>query len=376
MPTNEILQQLADHKYAIDQSSIVAITDANGVITYVNERFCNVSGYQPEELVGKTHSILNSKYHPLSFFQVMWKTIKGGGVWRGEVRNRRKDGSYYWVDTTIVPFRNSQGAIYQFLSIRNEITDLKEAQRVISEQQARLAVASKFSGLGEMAANLTHEINNPLAAILGRCEMLLTNLERAELDKEYVRKSVETIEFTARRIEKIIRSMRSFSVARDGDPFEIKSLQSIVDETIDFVQQRFKDHGIDLLVNPIPPHLELECRGTEVSQVLLNLFNNAFDAVRSYEEKWVKVEVFSLGDSQIQIYVTDSGNGIDLEVAQRIFQPFFSTKEKQYGTGLGLSISKGLIEKHNGSIEIEHSFPKTRFVITLPLRQPNPSLKA
>lgn len=369
MPQTELLQQLSDHKYAIDQAAIVAITDANGVISYVNDRFCQVSGYPREELIGKTHSVVNSGLHSKDYFKEMWGTIRTGKVWRGEIRNRRKDGGFYWVDTTIVPFRNPAGQIYQYLSIRHDITDLKEAQRIILEQQARLAVASKFSGLGEMAANLTHEINNPLAAILGRCEMLITHLSKTELDKDYVRKTVESIEFTARRIEKIIRSMRSFSVGGEHDPFEILPVKQIIDETNDFVQQRFKDHGIDLLVKPIDLQLELECRSTEISQILLNLLNNAFDAVRTLPDKWVQLEVEPAGEATIKIGITDSGAGIAPEVAAKIFDPFYSTKEKQYGTGLGLSISKGLVDRHSGHIEVDQNSSNTRFVITLPLKQ-------
>ncbi len=369
MTQQDLLQQLSNHKYAIDQSSIVAITDAKGVITYVNDKFCEISGYSREELIGGTHIIVNSRYHPPEFFQEMWTTIRSGKVWTGEVRNRRKDGRNYWVNTTIVPFYNSENEIFQFLSIRHEITALKEAQQVIIEQQARLAVASKFSALGEMAANLTHEINNPLAAILGRCEMLIQYLQKPDCDKENVRKVIETIEFTSRRIEKIIKSMRSFSVARDGDPFEESSLEGLINETFDFVQQRFKDYGIRLETNNIDPQLSIECRSTEISQILLNLLNNAFDEIRDLPEKRVEIEVKQFNDKYVQMIVTDSGSGIPEHVAVRIFDPFYSTKEKQYGTGLGLSISKGLIERHEGTIELDRLCVNTRFIITLPIRQ-------
>lgn len=373
MTQQDLLQQLSNHKYAIDRSSIVAETDSEGIITYVNDKFCEVSGYDRSELIGKTHAVVNSRYHPKSFFQDMWKTIKSGSVWQGEVRNRRKDGRNYWVNTTIVPFFDSNGAISQFLSIRHEITALKEAQQIIVEQQARLAVASKFSALGEMAANLTHEINNPLAAILGRCEMLIQTLQRPELPRESIQKSIETIEFTARRIEKIVKSMRSFSVARDGDPVEETTVVSLVDETIDFVQQRFKDYGIRLNVHPVDANLTIECRSTEISQVLLNLLNNAFDAIKENSDRWVEIEVKAF-DKYIQVFITDSGKGISQEIANRIFDPFFSTKETQYGTGLGLSISKGLVERHDGTIEIDNNWPHTRFIITLP-RQSDPKHK-
>ncbi len=279
MNEQDLIRQLKNHKYAIDQSSIVAATDLNGTITYVNDKFCEVSGYSREELLGADHALVNSQYHPPSFFSDLWLTIKQGKVWRGDIRNRSKTGQHYWVSTTIVPFRDNDGNIFQFLSIRHEITGLKMAQQLILEQQARLAVTSKYSALGEMAANLTHEINNPLAAILGRCEMMIQQLQRGSISQKTILSGIESIEFTARRIEKIVRSMRSFSVAGDGDPFEQVSVGHLINETIDFVQQRFKDYRINLLIKSIPQDLVLECRSTEISQVLLNLFNNAFDAI-------------------------------------------------------------------------------------------------
>lgn len=369
MTQEDLLQQLTNLKYTIDQSSIVATTDIKGIITNANEMFCKISGYSYGELIGKNHSLLNSKYHPKSFFENMWKTIKKGQVWKGDIRNRRKDGSFYWVQTTIVPFRNHDGQIDQYVSIRHDITDLKSAEQIIMEQQTRLAVASKFSALGEMAANLTHEINNPLAAILGRCELLIQNLQKPQQDLKYILSGIETIEFTARRIEKIVKSMRSFSVAKEGDPFELVSLNSLISETIDFVQQRYKDNGIELKFNELTPDLNIECRSTEISQVLLNLLNNAFDAIQNYSEKWVQVEIKYSHQNHIHILVTDSGTGISQPIVNKIFDPFFSTKEKQYGTGFGLSISKGLIERHKGSIDVDSTCKNTRFIISLPLRQ-------
>jgi C4-dicarboxylate-specific signal transduction histidine kinase len=164
--------------------------------------------------------------------------------------------------------------------------------------------------------------------------------------------------------------MRSFSVAGDGDPCEIIFVKHLIEETIDFVQQRFKDYGIELRIKPIDPALKVECRSTEISQILLNLLNNAFDAIKDRSEKWVEVEIRNISDNRLQILLTDSGSGIPETVAQRIFDPFFSTKEKQYGTGLGLSISKGLIERHDGQLEIDRLCPNTRFIVSMPFRQP------
>ena len=132
---HDLLQTLLAFRAAVNESSIVSITDLDGKIVYVNDRFIKVSGFSASELIGNKHRIINSGYHPDSFFRDMWKTIRNGDRWRGEIRNRRKDGSYYWVDTVITPVRDQEGRIYQYLSVRNLITLQKENEEKLVQMQ-------------------------------------------------------------------------------------------------------------------------------------------------------------------------------------------------------------------------------------------------
>src|SRR5262245_20638120 len=153
-------RQLVDLQRALDHAAIVAITDVSGTITYVNEKFSEISGYSNEELIGQDHRIVNSGYHSKAFFRDLWRTIASGRVGHGELRNRAKDGHVYWVDTTIVPFLDDRGKPYQYIAIRADITARKNAEEAIVRQ-------ASLAQLGQMAAVVAHEVRNPLAGIKG-----------------------------------------------------------------------------------------------------------------------------------------------------------------------------------------------------------------
>lgn len=361
----ELLQQLKYQKAALDNAAIVAQTDAKGTITLVNDQFCEISGYSREELIGKDHRLLNSGNHPKAFFQQMWKTISAGKVWKGEICNRKKNGELYWVNTIITPFLDENKKPYMYLAIRQDITALKVAQKRLIEQEMQLVNASRLSAIGEMAAAITHEINNPLAVILGRAEMMQSLLNKGQVDTATFSRLVETILTTGKRIEKIVRGMKNLAhPGREDEPMNPASVNELLIDASELCAQRFRNHGIRLSVPSVAPELVVDCRSHEIVQVLVNLLNNAFDAIDKLEDRWVQVSVETTPDF-VDISVTDSGKGIPLEHQAKLFEPFFSTKRVQYGTGLGLSISRSIMQKHAGDLIYDSDATNTRFTIRL-----------
>ena len=173
------VNDLAQTKYALDESAIVATTDVTGTITYVNDTFCTISKYARDELLGQDHRIINSGSHPKEFFRGLWTTIANGRIWKGEIRNRAKDGSIYWVDTTIVPFVDAQGKPYQYMAIRFDITERKRVEALVRDRQA-------LARLGEMAAVVAHEVKNPLAGISGALQVIASRLPADSSDRAII----------------------------------------------------------------------------------------------------------------------------------------------------------------------------------------------
>lgn len=359
---------IQDQKMALDESSIVAITDQRGVIRYVNDTFCRISGYSSDELIGKTHSVLKSGFHPPEFFQNLWTTIAQGRVWKGEIKNRAKDGSYYWVDTTIVPFLNEAGKPYQYVAIRNDITEKKQMQKNLEKEQLRTLHAEKMASLGELAAGIAHELGNPAAAINAWLDVVESQYERGLLDPELFIKMIPKVRREACRIRDIIRGMLAY--ARDGsrDPFQTENPYLLLNQVLENCSYKIKKSGVGVELDVSNQYLSVECRATEISQMLINLVLNCCDAIQNLDDKWVKVSILDQGDDVVY-RVTDSGKGIPPEIAENMFNPFYTTKPVGKGTGLGLSIAKTIVENHQGQLFLDPSAEHTSFVVRLPKKQ-------
>ena len=235
----------------------------------------------------------------------------------------------------------------------------------IQEARAKMVSSAKMAALGEMSASIAHEINNPLTVIQARAFQLLQMVEQGNTDSGKMKQVAESISRTTEKIAHIIKSLRAFS--RDGaaDPFEVVSVQQIVEETLEFCKTRFLHHGLEVQVVPFAEDLEVECRQVQIQQVLLNLLNNSYDAIQNATEFWIRIEAHE-EDHHIEIHVTDSGPGIPLEIHEKIMQPFFTTKAPGQGTGLGLSISAEIMKAHQGLLYIKKEAPYVTLVLRLP----------
>jgi len=245
---------------------------------------------------------------------------------------------------------------------------VKKKAEELEEQKNLTFHASKMAALGEMAAGIAHEINNPLSIISLNNHMLLHQLESEHMDRDNIKRFVKNIDVTVQRISKIITGLRTISRDDSKEDFAINRFGDILDDVLALSGEKFKVHGIELRTNVEESaiNLKFKCRRVQLSQVLINLLGNAYDSVEHMEHPWISVEA-KIEKNCLVISVTDSGTGIPFELQEKIFQPFFTTKEVGKGTGLGLSLSNSIIRAHKGEIIIDNHSPHTRFVIKIPI---------
>lgn len=321
-------------KYAIDQSAIVATTNTRGIITYVNDKFCEVSKYSRDELLGQDHRIVNSGYHPKEFMRELWTTISSGRVWRGEIRNRAKDGSLYWVDTTIVPFLDAHGKPYQYMAIRHEITERKRSEERLREQQA-------LTRLGEMAAVVAHEVKNPIAGIRGALQIIIGRMAPDNRDRVILSDIVARLD----SLNGIVQDLLLY--ARPRQPkYEPLDMRSLVESVDDFLKRDPAMAGITFRLSGDSPRL---IGDPELMRIMLqNLLLNAAQAMKG--QGVIDLELKREADGFL-ITIRDRGPGMTPEVRAKAFDAFFTTKHR--GTGLGLPIARRVVDLHDGRIDIE-----------------------
>ena len=484
----KVQRKLDQIEKALQDETILVLTDKNGVITEVNQKFCEISGYQKHELMGKTHKLINSGFHPKEFFADLWQTISSGRIWTGTIKNKKKNGEFYYVKSIITPIFDSVGEIANYLAIRQDVTDtiqsatelnrvlevlnetstiarvggweldiatgeltwtdqtfkilevektegqkpilpeglklfIPEHQPIIEnavnraiqfgepysleltaltakgnelwvytngkanykdgeivtlsgtiqdideQKKARLKYElekqksvhnAKLASLGELAASVAHEINNPLGIISGYTEILQVLLPSTT----QVSPKLDAISKSVNRIAHIVRSLKKYSQTDTQKEHAKLRLHDIFEEAITLVGPKLKRYDVELITN-----IEKDCsvmgNEIELEQVFINLINNSLDAIKTNDTKWIKVEVAET-DFAVKVAFVDSGTGIPESLQERIFEPFYTSKETGEGTGLGLSIVRGILMDHKAKIELDKHCENTRFDLSFP----------
>lgn len=343
--------------------------DVSKTDVYWSPRLYEILGYEPGT-ISTTTDFFFSNIHP---DDVEWAKQKINKAFDSEdnflieYRMLTGKGKYLWVQSMGIILRDNEGQTYRVLGSMIDINQKKLFEFNLEEEKQKSIQASKLATLGEMAAGLAHEVNNPLTIIFGYIRILEEELLSPNLNYELMHKHVGLIKNAAQRAAKIVTNLKDF--ARDGstDPFMDLPASQLISMVLDLCNERFKKNGIKIDVS-IEKDPIIYCRKIELSQVLLNLLFNSFDAMDGKQEKWVKITAQE-NNHCVEISIIDSGPGLTPEVAEKVFTPFFTTKKVGLGTGIGLSISQRIVLNHGGEIFYDPNFANTRFVIRLPFLQ-------
>ncbi len=376
------LTELKDVRAALDEHSIVAITDAAGLITFANDRFCDISKYSREELIGRDHRIINSRYHSKEFFRDLWSTIGRGHVWRGEIRNRAKDGSYYWVDTTIFPRLGAGGKPTQYIAIRTDITQRKANELELLRTASELSEKNKE--METIVYTVSHDLRSPLVNIQGFGRQLNRSCERMRalvsgagdnaVREADLREAVEStipqalrfINASTNKIDLLLAGLLRYSrlgrVALSIVPLEMNSLLA---EIVAATKFQLNEAKAEIRIGQLP-----SCLGDSVhtSQVFANLIDNALKYRDPGRPLRIEVSGWTEGDQAVYT-VSDNGIGIAPDHQAKIFEIFHRLNpDTQNGEGLGLTIAQRVLERQNGKIWVESDEGSgSNFHISLPM---------
>jgi PAS domain S-box-containing protein len=367
-------QERAHLAQVIEQAvESVVITDPDGVINYVNPAFEKNTGYAPDEVLGKRPNILRSGKHDDVFYRQLWETISTGGTWTGQLINRRKDGSLYEIEGSIAPMYDANGELSGYTSVRRDVTEQAALER-------QLARARQMEVIGTLAGGIAHDFNNLLSGMLGFAEHA-----RQRATEHEVLESIDEVVEAARRAKQLVSQIMTYSreSASERQPLAlrgvlegaVKLLRSSIPSTIE-IEVEIDDECPDVLAD-----------ATQMHQLVVNLGTNGYQAIRDLPESHRSAPrlKLALGAAELDgpraqslsvglragryvcLEVSDSGSGIEPQLLERIFEPYFTTRRQQQGTGLGLAIVTGIVSAHGGAIDVQSSLGRgTVFRVYLP----------
>jgi len=360
-------QQLLLQATALENAAnAIMITDSQGVILWVNPAFSRLTGYSLEEALSNNPRILKSGAHAPAFYRDLWETICSGQTWRGEVTNRRKDGSLYYGEQTITPVVGPDGSISRFVGIMNDITARKKLEEQFIQSQ-------KMEVVGQLAGGVAHDFNNILAVIIGYSDLM--NLELGE--EHPLHKHIREIRHAADRASALTQQLLIFTRKQNVQPAVLDLNQIITG--MDKMLRRLIDENIELTLVPGKQVDRFQADSNHIGQVLMNLVINARDAMPGGGKLTIATQNISLDQNYscpgvktapgryVMLSVSDTGTGMTDEVKARLFEPFFTTKPKGKGTGLGLATCQTIAKQFNGHIEVESELGRgTTFRVYFP----------
>lgn len=416
--------ELEHFKKALDEHAIVSIADEKGDITFVNEKFCQISGYSREELLGHNHRMLKSGAHSEEYYDALWNNISAGEIWHGDLCNMTKSGDLYWVDASIVPFLDDNGTPYKYVAIRTDITkeknaverlktktgEIRRAHAKLKQSHQQALQSEKLASVGQLAAGIAHEINTPIqfvgdntrflqeafidiSSVVKAYEALAETIEdkaagnellvkakalSEEVEVDYlvaevpnaIEQTLEGIE----RVSKIVLSMKEFSHP-GSDQKEVVDINHAIQSTITVSRNEWK-YNAELITDFDETLTAVPCFVGELNQVVLNIIINASHAIQDSNKAKDSQGTITISTRQEDNYavvrISDTGAGMSESVRKRIFEPFYTTKGVGKGSGQGLAIAYSVIvEKHHGKIDVESTPGKgTTFIIRLPMTEP------
>ncbi len=327
----------------------------------VNSKLTELTGLERNEIVGKNLGFANPGDPLINKIRQFKNSNQAHEIIELSLQEEGQERHFL---TTLLRHRVSSTE-EQISVLSLDVSQLKAQELELEEKRLQLMHQEKFAALGEMAGGIAHEINNPLAIICGKAEVLLMQKTHGTLTDETLERQLKGINSTSQRIIKIVKSLKN--LARDGriNYIEKTSVASAIDPLIDIMTSRLENMGVGLTVDRQGFETEMKCGVVELGQVLMNLIINSAQAIELLDEKWVKVEIQS-DAMKVYILISDSGKGISADVQKKLFQPFFTTKAPGMGTGMGLSLSKELMRKQKGDLYYRSGLANTTFVLELP----------
>ena len=352
-------KEVLNLKAALDEHAIVAITDSRGKITFVNDKFCAISKYSRAELIGQDHRLINSGFHDSAFIRGLWTTIAHGKVWHGEIKNKAKDGTFYWVDTTIVPFLGEEGMPRQYIAIRADITERKKAEEAVRQMNAELEqrVAERTAQLEsanrELEAfsySVSHDLRAPLRAVDGFSQAVIEDF--GALLPEEGRRQLQTIRYSAQRMGALIDDLLTFSrLSRQALVKKPVDTHALVRAALQELGSPWPDRQVEIRLGNLLPSLGDPAL---LKQVWLNLLTNALKYTRKRAPAVIEIGCERRAEGAVY-HVRDNGTGFDMKYASKLFGVFqrLHRMEDYEGTGVGLATVQRIIHRHGGRVWAE-----------------------